>query len=197
MLIRNVIIFFIIFISGSIKAQPRASADELFKTAREAAFEDYNYDKAKQIAYQALQISPDYADIEIFLGRVFAWNKQYDSARYHFSKVLDKDSANEDASIAYTDLEYWNNDYAIALQICDRSLLLNSSSEELLLRKAKILNATKNYKEAEIIITQLLKINQHNSAALALANSIKNATANCSCNLFASSAIFVALIKSS
>lgn len=155
-----------------LKAQ---TSDELFKNAREAAFDHKDYDKAKQLAFQALEISPAYADIEIFLGRIYTWNKQYDSARYHFSKVLGTAPINEDASIAYTDLEYWNDNYNAALNICNRALAVYPASEALLLRKAKILNATKKPAEASIITDQLLKNNNHDSAAMALAATIKNA----------------------
>lgn len=159
-----------------LNAQKRVSSDDLFKSARYAAFEEKNYTQAKQLARQALQISPGYADIEIFLGRLFTWDKQYDSARYHFSKVLST-GANEDASVAYTDLEYWNDHYAQALNICNQALVAYPVSEALLLRKAKILKADKNFKEAGNITTQLLKINNQNAAALALASTLKDAVA--------------------
>ncbi len=57
------------------------------RSARNAAFENKNYEKAKELAYQALAQSPGYADIDIFLGRIYAWNHEYDSARVHFTKV--------------------------------------------------------------------------------------------------------------
>lgn len=174
---RTLIILFLLSISFFIKAQNTLSSDELFKEARNAAFEDKNYDKAKLLAHQALNISPSYADIEIFLGRVYAWNKQYDSASYHFLNVLKTTPINEDASIAYADLEYWNDHYAEALNICNRALAVYPASEELLLRKAKNLKALKNYREATIITRQILKANHHNAAALALAISLKDAVA--------------------
>src|SRR5665647_779581 len=109
------ILIFLLAASFYLKAQSALTSDELFKDARRAAFEDKNYDKAKQLAWQALELSPSYADIDIFLGRVYAWNSEYDSARYHFTKVLTANPENEDASIAYADLEYWNDHYEAAL----------------------------------------------------------------------------------
>lgn len=176
---KELTLIIISFLSASsfLTAQTPLSSDELFKNAREAAFDDKNYDKAKQLAYRALEKSPAYADVEIFLGRVYTWNNQYDSARYHFSKVLNTSGMNEDASIAYADLEYWDDHYAEALNICNRALAVYPSSEALLLRKAKNLNATKNYREASIITSQLLEINKHNTDALALASTLKDAGA--------------------
>jgi YaiO family outer membrane protein len=123
----------------------------------------------------ALQNSPSYADVEIFLGRVYTWDNQYDSARYHFLKVLGTTPINEDASIAYADLEYGNDNYKEALNICNRALAVYPASEALLLRKAKILNAIKKPAQASRITAQLLKNNDHDSAALDLAATIKDA----------------------
>ena len=174
---RKALIIFYLSLSFCVKAQTSVSADHLFKSAQVAAFDENNYEKAKQIASQALEISPSYSEIEIFLGRLCTWKKQYDSARYHFSKVLAADPTNEDASVAYTDLEYWNDHYAEALNICNRALEMDSASEELLLRKAKILNAEKNYKQASITVNKLLKINKNNTAAISLANQLEDAAA--------------------
>jgi YaiO family outer membrane protein len=163
------------FLSSSslVKAQ---TSDELFKNSREAAFDLKDYDKAEQFALLALQISPSYADVEIFLGRVYTWDDQYDSARYHFLKVLGTTPINEDASIAYADLEYGNDNYKEALNICNRALAVYPASQALLLRKAKVLNAIKKPAEASMITAQLLKNNDHDSAALDLAATIKDAS---------------------
>lgn len=172
---RTLIVIAFLSAYSFVSAQKQLSSDELFKSARYAAFEDKNYDKAKLYARQALAISPTYADIEIFLGRIFTWNKQYDSARYHFLKVLTQSPDNEEASIAYADLEYWNDHYEESLKICNEGLTLHPASEALLLRKAKNLNAAKKFKEAGIITSQLLKLNGYNTAALALASTLKDA----------------------
>lgn len=167
-------IIFIVLSFTLLKAQETASSDEIFKNARDAAFEDKNYAMAKQLAFQALKISPAYADIEIFLGRVYAWNNQYDSARYHFSKVLNTDPVNEDASIAYADLEYWDEHYEKALDICNAALSSYPASQLLLIRKAKNLNALKKYNEASRIADDILKVDKGNKDAFALALAIKN-----------------------
>jgi YaiO family outer membrane protein len=134
-------LIFFLFLSSLLKAQ---TTDELFKDARDAAYKTKDYDKAKQFAFLALQKSPDYSEIAVFLGRVYTWNNQYDSARYQFSKVLDHGPAIEDASVAYADLEYWSKHYEAAIKICDSGLTDYPASEPLLLRKAKSLNAMKN-----------------------------------------------------
>jgi YaiO family outer membrane protein len=168
------IIVSLLFLSASfrIQAQNSLSSDELFAEARKSAFENKNYQKARELAFEALKKSPGYADVDIFLGRMYAWDHQYDSARMHFTKVLDA-KANEDASIAYADLEYWNDHYQEALDICNKALTDFPNSQELLLRKAKNLKALKKFTEASEALQQILTIDKTNSQAIALAISIK------------------------
>src|SRR6185312_8386105 len=168
----NISLLILLSVSFKIQAQNALSSDELFADARKSAFENKNYQKAKELAFEALEKSPGYADVDIFLGRIYSWDHQYDSARMHFTKVLNA-NPNEDASIAYADLEYWNYNYQNALDICNNALINFPNSEELLLRKAKNLKALKNFSEAAEITRQVLKINSNNQQARALAVSIK------------------------
>jgi len=153
------------------------SADELFQSARTAAFDQKDYPKAILICKQALDKSPDYMDIRIFLGRLYTWSKQPDSARIAFIRVLSKQPDNEDASLAYGSLEYWNDNYDKALQICNDCLTGHPQSKDLLLLKAKVLNAMHRYYEANNTIKTLLKIDPANTAARSLANRINDNSA--------------------
>lgn len=175
MMLKTILLLSILSISASIKAQVPATADDLFLAARNASFEEKDDKKAMRLAQTALIKSPEYSDIEVFLGRLYTWNKQYDSAIFHFEHVISYSPANEDVYVAYTDLEYWNDNNQKALNICNKGLETNSTSKDLLFRKAKILNALKQYREASVIVDKLLKLNRHNAEALALASSLKDA----------------------
>lgn len=172
----KIFLFLFFFLSAStfLRAQTHLSSDELFTNARNAAFEEKNYPKAKELAYEALEISPAYADIDIFLGRIFSWTNQYDSARFHFTRVLNANPSNEDASIAFADLEFWNHHNKSALDLCNKALNYYPESPELLLRKAKNLKALKQYKEAGLVTDQLLKKEPNNTSAHALATSLRD-----------------------
>ncbi len=172
---RTLLLLFFSSMIISVFAQ-EASSDDLFKSARKAAFDENDYTKAKGYLYQALSISPDYADIRIFLGRIYSWTKNYDSAAICFDHVIKAKPDYEDAAVAYSDLEYWNDHYTKALNICEDGLNFHPKSEELLLRKAKILNAMKSYSGADSVTRQILEINKNNTGARALQESIKEAT---------------------
>jgi YaiO family outer membrane protein len=122
-------------------AQETNSPDSLFQLARKAAFDEKNYDKAKTYLYKGLTISPSYNDLRTFLGRLHAWDKNYDSARFHFDIVLSKDPTNTDALLAYTDVEYWSDQYAHALELAERGIATGKNRSDFLIRKARILIA--------------------------------------------------------
>jgi len=156
--------------------QDSLSADGLLLLARKAAFEEDNYELAKYRLYKALHISPGYADIKVFLGRIHSWSKQYDSARYYFNGVLQTNPGYEDASVALADLEYWSDNYKRGLEITEEALKMHPASKELWVRKAKILNADRRYAEAQSAVDQALKLDRNNSEARSLANRIKESS---------------------
>ena len=121
---------------NSLYSQETLSSDELFIKARKAAFDDDNYPHAIALAKQALEISPDYADIRIFLGRLYTWTDEVENARKEFKLVLEKNPGYEDAVLAYGNLEYWNDNSEIALGIVEDGIQYNPGSQDLLVLKA-------------------------------------------------------------
>lgn len=159
----------------AVHAQDTTTSDGLLKEARKAAFEESNYGKAKTYLYKALTLSPDYADVRIFLGRIYTWTKNYDSGRTCFKKVLSRQPAYEDAYIAFSDLEYFSDDPARSLALSKEGLQYNPGSEALLFRQARALNAMGRTEEASSALQKLLAKNSRNEEALALEKSIREA----------------------
>ncbi|MBS1601261.1 MAG: YaiO family outer membrane beta-barrel protein [Bacteroidetes bacterium] len=120
-------------------AQPGASADDLLKQARRVAFTDHQYSVAIRICSAALELSPGDPDIRVFLGRLYAWSHEADSARLAFSTTLRQHPAYEDACIAWSDLEFWNNNDSAALAICLTGLAAHPESPELRQRQARLI----------------------------------------------------------
>lgn len=157
----------------NLSAQENFTSDEYFQQARTAAFDHKEYKSAIELCQKALVKSPDYADIRIFLGRVYTWSDKLDSARSCFEYVLAKEPENEDASLAYADLEYWNDNPTKSLSICNKALKFHPQSNELLMKKAKALNDLKRYPEANDAVSQILNADPKNEAARSLAEKIK------------------------
>ena len=156
--------------------QDTLSSDGLLLAARHRAFEKNDYPKAKEYLYKALLISPNYADIRIFLGRIHTWTKNYDSARYYFSSVLDKDPSYEDASAALADLEYWTDNNKASLAVCETGLKYHPASQTLLVKKARVLYELRQYPDAELTIEKALKINKNNTEARSWSGRIKESS---------------------
>jgi len=172
------LIFFVLFIPLSMSAQDKElTTDELFIKARTTAFENDDYPKAIELTLEALDKSPSYADLRIFLGRLYTWTDKVDSARVAFERVLQENPGHEDGSLAYANLEYWNNDSEKALEIVDNGIDKNPKSEDLLLLKARILKDLQQYSEASNTLNQLLKINPKLTEARSLGESIRNVSA--------------------
>lgn len=135
------------------------TSDELFTQARNIPKEKANYPKIINTLKLALEKSPDYADIRLFLGRVYTWNDDLDSARYQFNQVISKEPKNIEAYSAIFDVEYWNDNYARALDHANQGLLYDPNSSELLIKKAKALNELKDSRQALAILKSYSKNN--------------------------------------
>lgn len=160
---------------NSVNAQDEEpTTDELFIMARTAAFEEDNYPKAIELTKKALDKSPSYADVRIFLGRLYTWTDKVDSARVEFERVLKENPDYADASLAYANLEYWNDNSEKALEILNSGIVSNPRSEDLLLLKAKVLKDLQQYSEASNTLNKLLKINPKLTEARSLGESIRN-----------------------
>jgi YaiO family outer membrane protein len=174
---RLIVAVSLMILSVTVFAQDSTSADGLFQMARKAALGEKNYPKAIVLSKKALFIAPGYSDIRIFLGRIYTWSNQYDSAKAAFEYVLGYAPENEDASAAYTDLEYWNDHRDAALIVADKGLQYHPASEVLLLKKTKVLVALRRFKEAAILTNKILAIDRNNAEARALAERIKEMVA--------------------
>ncbi len=153
------------------------SSDELFSRARTSAFDSKDYPKAIELIKQAIDQSPDYTDLHVFLGRLYTWSDKIDSASYVFDNLHSKKVKVEDFYLAYGYLLYWNNVNEKAQQIIDEGIKEHPSSEDLLLLHARYNYGIKSYQEAEKSVNRLLEINPKNTDANSLAQNLKSYTA--------------------
>ncbi len=169
---------FQLFSGGEALAQENTNltSDELFTQARNVPKEKANYPKIIEILKSALVKSPDYADIRLFLGRIYTWNDNLDSARFQFNQVLAKDAKNIEAYSALFDVEYWNDNYARALDHANMGLLQDPSSAELSLKKAKALNALKDSRQALSFLKKYNKLNPEQDTTKSYYSSLMGST---------------------
>jgi len=176
------IIFYCCFIALLINphiviAQDTTTADGLFQRARQTAFKENNYLDAIDYCKKALLLAPKYTDIKTFLGRLYTWNKNYDSARKYFQEVI-SEKPNEDAYTAYGSLEFWNKKYYEALIIVNNGITYFPRSPALLLLKTKLLIEKKDFTSATRVIDTLLQIDKNNTEVRALSSQIRDNVAS-------------------
>ena len=159
--------------ANSLTAQ-NITSDDYFQMARNAAFKDKNYPLAIQLSKQALQQSPGYTDIQVFLGRVYYWSDYKDSAQTVLKAALEKEPAYEETSIAIADIEYFSDNYTGALYYIQNGLAWHPASKDLALRKVKCLAALHRYKQAWLVADSLLQTDPKNTSLRALTASIKD-----------------------
>lgn len=165
----------LIFSATLLNAQENLSPDELLVKAKKEAYEDKNYPAAIATIKTAIAKSPDYADLKIFLGRLYTFSDKVDSARVVFQDVLVKNRGYADAHLAYGNLEFWNGNSVKALGIVEEGVKSNPTSQDLLLLKSKILKDLGRFPEASASADALLKLNPKLTEARALGESIKDA----------------------
>lgn len=163
-----------VFSVNTVLAQETLSSDELFINARTAAFDEDDYPKAITITKQALEISPDYSDIRIFLGRLYTWTDEVALARKEFDRVIKTNPGYEDAHLAYGYLEYWNDNDEKALEVIQPGIEKNPESKGLLMLKAKILDNLERFVEANKTLDEILLFDPNFSEARAFSQKIKD-----------------------
>ncbi len=144
---------------------------QTFDEAKNYAF---NGERAKARAICRTILSKGFdSDVAILMGRTYAWDKQYDSARVVLQNVIIESPENTDALSALADVEYWNDRYPKALEYCDRILEKNPENETVQYQKARILNSAEQYDEAAAVLENLLRKNSANSDAIRLLEKVR------------------------
>ncbi len=138
-------------------AQRAQTTDELFGQARALAFEGKRQE-ASDLCGTILDRNPDYVDARILLGRLYAWDKEYDKARRQLAKALSSKPDYTDARLALIDVELWSDHADIALQYADNGLTRLPDNVDLLYRRMRALRRLDRDDEAISVAQQILAL---------------------------------------
>jgi YaiO family outer membrane protein len=180
-------LFFCMLHAGNVFGQNRSDTiivitdttnlDALFKKARDLAY-DNNYSQARRICQKILEKKPSYYDVRTFLGRIYAWEKQYDNARTELSRVLIEKENDYEALSALFDVEFWTESYSVANDYLKIALGYYPTSEELLLKKAKLQIKLEEKDDAALTLRRILDINPGNKEAIRIMNTLEGRKLN-------------------
>jgi YaiO family outer membrane protein len=151
--------------------------DALFKKARDLAY-DNNYPQARRICMKILEKKPTYYDVRTFLGRIYAWEKQYDMARTELSRVLIEKENDYEALSALFDVEFWTESYSVANDYLKIALGYYPTSEELLLKKAKLQIKLEEKDDAALTLRRILDMSPGNKEAVKVMNTLEGRKLN-------------------
>lgn len=149
-------------------------SDKLYAVGRELAFADKTEQGRKWLKL-ALEKSPGYLEIKVFLARTYAWDKQRSTALTLLDEVLAVEPKNKDATYAKLDVLYWDENYVGTVAFADKQLKYYATDIQILLKKAKALIALDFLTEAASLLEQVLKIDPNNEEAKELLESLKAA----------------------
>jgi len=123
-------------------------ADARFAQARELAFERGDRAAARELCRAILETSPEYTDVRVFLGRLWAWDGDYPAAREQLRLALDARPDHADARLALIDVELWDEQPHSALALAEEGLAARPDDPELRLRQARALDGLGRRHEA-------------------------------------------------
>lgn len=144
---------------------------QTFEQAKDYAFNGER-SKARAICRAILAQGFD-SDVATLMGRTYAWDSQYDSARVVLQEVLTYNAQNSDALSALADVEYWDDNYPQALEYCNRILVNDPENQTVQFQKARILNSSDQYDQAARVLENILAKNSGHSDALRLLEKVR------------------------
>lgn len=137
---------------------------QTFEDARKYAFNGER-EKARSICRQIL--SDDFnSDVALLLGRTYAWDGKYDSARIVLKNVLVEMPGNMEVYDALSDVEFWSDNNEMAIDYCNEALQIEPEAKSFVLKKAKILYSGEKYEEAVAVLEGFLQKNPGDSEFL-------------------------------
>lgn len=134
---------------------------QTFEEARKYAFSGER-EKARNICRIILSEGFN-SDVALLMGRTYAWDGKYDSARVVLKNVLVEKPGNLEAYDALSDVEFWSDNDEKAIEYCDEAVLIDASAYSFVLKKAKILHSGEKYNEAVEVLENYLKTSPRES----------------------------------
>lgn len=132
------------------------AGSQTFDQARELAFSGQR-EKAREVCRKILAEGFN-SDVALLMGRTFAWDGMYDSARVVLSNVLVEKPGNMEAYDALSDVEFWSDNPEKAIEYCDEAYRIDSTAYNFVLKKARILYSGEEYEEAVEVLENYLKL---------------------------------------
>lgn len=167
-------VFLLTMAALDLQAQDRSlSVDEQYELARNAAFEESDYDKARELAYNALESSPNYYGIRIFVASLYGWEGRYKKAGEELKIVLEADPDNRRALLSIIDIESRAGNFSEALNWASIANNYFPDDQEFLMKEASVYYSAEEYPEAENLYRVILSSDPSSTEARLALESVR------------------------
>lgn len=129
--------------------------EEIFDRAKDLGTHQ-QFRESRTLLRFVLNHKPNYHDARVLLGRTFAWNRQYDSARLILNEVLKRSTYYEDTYNALSDIDFWTGKTEEAMRWAENGLQFHPGSVDLRARQARGYWTRGNNAEAEKLLNAVL-----------------------------------------
>ncbi len=173
----RLLLFIPVFIlsANSLSAQVTVNTDSLFKEAQQLARQG-KYKNSRLVAKQVLQAAPFYTDAAILIGRTYAWESNYDSAKVVLLPLVNTTPPNTEALLALADVELWAGNAQLSLGYAEKGLQQAPASLPFSLAKARAQRNLQQTQEASATLQAILKTSPNNPEALRLLEQLEAGT---------------------
>jgi YaiO family outer membrane protein len=136
-----------IFFFSSIAIGQEVNVDETLANVKREV-EKENYDKALSLIEPLRAKFPENEDIQVYTGRIYSWKKDYKTAVKILSPMTDRVNPNPEALQAIINIYFWSEDYEKCITYCDKYLVIDPKSIDVLKIKATCLEKLNRDQEA-------------------------------------------------
>lgn len=126
----------------------------------------HELDAALATVNQRLQLAPSDMEAHGWRGRLLAWQGKWAAAEIEYRLVLDHFSNDTEVLCGLADVLLWQNKTKEALSVIDRARSLEPAQPEILLRRARILQALGESSEARSQYREILHLDPANRDAM-------------------------------
>ncbi len=120
---------------------------------------------ALKLVDERLQIDPSDMEARGWRGRLLAWQEQWAAAEAEYRLVLERVPNDTEVLCGLADVLLWQGKNKEALEVIERARVIDEKDAEILLRRARILQALENSSEARRQYREVLALHPDNQEA--------------------------------
>lgn len=144
---KSIYYFICLLFISSIAIGQEINVEETLTNAKREV-EKGNYEKALTLMDPLRAKYPQDEDIQTYTGRIYSWKKDYKTAIKVLSPLTDRVNPNQEALQAIINVYFWSENYEKCIFYCDKYLVFDPKSVEIIKIKATCLEKLNRDTEA-------------------------------------------------